>query len=571
VLLVDIGGCGWHSSTGLQNSNLKSKIIISFLAIFAMPRLNSVIRRYTPPSCTLEIWAQSSPLSRWLGRNVLKELRFELHFLESQLPGENQVSIRGDREQLEALSNAVTAYVQKLLQQSAESFWISFLEPQQSNAGLDEPESPDIPSIPTSPQPLPSFSTQAQDEGIYLECSGHLTHQLFLGSLAPSYGSCIQLSLLQLFDLATALDEYSADVMALPNLGNYSNLGERSLPSWSPVAAVFLIAAGLTPLTWQYAHNARTKQQQTAKQPAASQETVALKPAPTPPPLAPTPAGNLFASPNSSGAFATPSLNTTPLPTSILPSAPLPTPLSFPNATVPSTAKTAPPIQNPPVGADLQIPLPATAPNLPPNPPEVTTQTGINIASPQNSALRNGKVTGKVAPGSISSVPQSVDNNLPPQSAPTQIFSPADLQQLEEIRKNPPPSTITSTRSNNDNLIAKLREAKKASLPPEVATNSTNATLFDTPQVAEARDYLKKRWQPPKGFTGTLEYSLSIAVDGSVERILPLNQAAREYVDSSGLPEIGKPFVSTNKSGQNIRLRVVLSPDGKVQTFPESP
>ena len=43
------------------------------------------------------------------------------------------------------------------------------------------------------------------------------------------------------------------------------------------------------------------------------------------------------------------------------------------------------------------------------------------------------------------------------------------------------------------------------------------------------------------------------------------------YIDSSGIPEIGKPFVSSNKAGQNLRIRVILSPDSKVQTFPETP
>jgi hypothetical protein len=36
------------------------------------------------------------------------------------------------------------------------------------------------------------------------------------------------------------------------------------------------------------------------------------------------------------------------------------------------------------------------------------------------------------------------------------------------------------------------------------------------------------------------------------------------------MPEIGQPFVSANKNGENVRIRVVLSPDGKVQTFPEN-
>jgi hypothetical protein len=61
-----------------------------------------------------------------------------------------------------------------------------------------------------------------------------------------------------------------------------------------------------------------------------------------------------------------------------------------------------------------------------------------------------------------------------------------------------------------------------------------------------------------------------VSIDGTIERIYPLNQAARTFIDSAGMPEIGQPFVSANKNGENVRIRVVLSPDGKVQTFPEN-
>jgi len=61
-----------------------------------------------------------------------------------------------------------------------------------------------------------------------------------------------------------------------------------------------------------------------------------------------------------------------------------------------------------------------------------------------------------------------------------------------------------------------------------------------------------------------------LGVDGSIERILPLGKAARDYVDLVGMPAIGEPFVSANRSGQMTRIRVLLSPDGKVQTFPET-
>ena len=97
-----------------------------------MPRSNSVIRRYTPPTCTLEILAQSSPLSRLMGKTVLNQLSFKLDFDDPALLAENKITITGDQEQLEVLSNAVTNYVQSLLQQSADSFYLNSLESQLS-------------------------------------------------------------------------------------------------------------------------------------------------------------------------------------------------------------------------------------------------------------------------------------------------------------------------------------------------------------------------------------------------------------------------------------------------------
>ena len=63
---------------------------------------------------------------------------------------------------------------------------------------------------------------------------------------------------------------------------------------------------------------------------------------------------------------------------------------------------------------------------------------------------------------------------------------------------------------------------------------------------------------------------MTVGVDGALEQILPLGKAARDYVDSAGIPKIGQPFVSSSRNGQNVRLRAVLNPNGKVQVFPET-
>lgn len=539
-----------------------------------MPLSNSVIRCYTPPTCTLEVFAQSSPLSRWMGKTVLKHLSFELRFDDPRLPEEQRVPIRGDREQLEALCDAVTSYVQQFLQQSPESFCVSFSDTQESSTALNEPE------LKSSIKTLNSFSTQIPGGNIRLEPSSHLTHNLFLGSLANhSSGPVIQLSLLQLFDLASALDEYSTDVMALPTLNSTSTL---RFPAWAPVAAVLVLGVGLLPLTWQYANNIRQNQQQTAKTADPEAVKTALEPStslgfPTPEPGLTTPSDNLLGS-------------TPPLSTSSLPQAPLTAPsssLSIPQSpnnalTIPQGTTASLPT-NPAIAPPSKIPGQEIAilPNLGQNPTGSSPQSGalpqLRNLPPRLSSSTNSLPTNiSPVPPSIGTIPNSGNTSIQPSSLTSQQLEqrPLTSQQLEErINSLQPPSPgekpasqLSSSRTADNNpFIDQLGDGRKTPTSREVATG----TLFDTPQVVEAREYLKKRWQPPTGLGQTLEYSLIVSVDGTVERIFPLNKAAREFVDNAGMPEVGKPFVSANTRGQNVRIRVVLSPDGKVQAFPD--
>ncbi|BAZ51791.1 hypothetical protein NIES4103_44490 [Nostoc sp. NIES-4103] len=560
-----------------------------------MPLTNSVIRRYTPPTCTLEILAQSSPLSQWMGKTVLKKLRFELRFDDPKLPEERRVPIRGDRDQLEALCDAVTSYVQEFLQQPPESFWISFSGLQDSSKVLHDSELTDFQQSPLPTKTFESFNSQLPGK-IYLESSSYLTHNLHLGSLAnQASGRVIQLSLLQLFDLATALDEYSSDVMALPNLEKSNTF--RQLPAWAPVAAVLVLGVGLLPITLQYANNVRQKQPQTAQKTAPSQEEVALAPSdsldfPTPQPGL-TPGDDLQRS--------LPSLSSAPpLPTSALPEKPLTSPGSglpstnsqspisgLPPSSLasPKNAGAIPPGTIPGLNSNQQGGVTATipgqqiaiAPNLQQNPTGSTSPSQLNLPKKRDLPSRFSSSTGSsasnipVVPPSASNIPGNGGNNTLPQG-----YAPINPSQLQTGINSPqtfsstaqPSSKLAPTNSSSPTSLAeRLRAASQTSVSPDSANDNT---LFDTPQVAEARNILTKRWQPPSGLTQSLEYSLMLGVDGTIERILPLNKPAREYVNSAGMPDIGKPFVSANRYGKNARIRVILSPDGKVQTFPES-
>ncbi|MEH2089609.1 DUF4335 domain-containing protein [Nostoc sp.] len=545
-----------------------------------MPLSNSVIRCYTPPTCTLEVFAQSSPLSRWMGKTVLKHLSFELRFDDPRLPEEQRVPIRGDREQLEALCDAVTNYVQQFLQQSPESFWVSFSSTQESSTALDEPE------LKSSTKTLNAFSNQIPGANIHLEPSSYLTHNLFLGSLANySSGPVIQLSLLQLFDLASALDEYSTDVMALPTLNSTGST--LRFPAWAPIAAVLVLGVGFLPVTWQYANNIREKQQQTAKTSDSTAVKTALEPSsslnfPTPEPGLTPPSNNLLGS-------------TPPLSTSTLPQAPLTAPSSsfspaLPNtltipqgttATLPSNRAMPPASFSTSRSANTNAPsskIPgqeiAILPNLGQNPTGSNSQPGVipqlRNLPPRLSSNANSLPTNisPVLPPSLDTIPNNNRVNTPTQPSPLtsqQLDERISSLQQSSAGEKPTSQLPSSRTAANNPFIDQLGDAGKNPTSREVATG----TLFDTTQIAEAREYLTKRWQPPTGLGQTLEYSLIVGVDGTIERIFPLNKAAREFVDNAGMPEVGKPFVSANKNGQNVRIRVVLSPDGKVQTFPD--
>ncbi|WP_028084322.1 DUF4335 domain-containing protein [Dolichospermum circinale] len=518
-----------------------------------MSSSNSVIRRYTAPTCTLEIWAQNSSLSRWAERNVIRDLSFRLEFDHSGLSADSQILIQGDNRQLEVLCDTVTSYVQKIIQASAVDLSDSLSNTDHDNRIL-EPESQNVLTSVLSTPTLPSLNEQTPDAKVYLEPSHNLTHKLFLGDLAnQTSGSVIELSLLQLFDLATAIDEYSSNMMVLPTISPETT--RSSLPQWLPIAAVLVVAASLTPFTWQYAQKIQQNQQKIAKNNHTDPEKV-KELSPTIADTLPTPPVNL----NTPGIPLIP-----PLANSTIPSAPL----SLPNGTIPAAPKTSPqPVLTIPPNT-LSYPVTPQVPiNIVPNPPGnssgITAKSVINSTKPKNLPSTKNNIPSSVytPPPSIDSIPNesfsSVPNTLP------SLYPPELKQDTVGITTQ----NQDSLPKNNDNLVSRLRSATKTTSGTQA---SNNKTLFDTSQIAEAREYLNKRWQPPTGLDQTLEYSLTLGVDGTIERIEPLNPSARQYIDSSGIPEIGKPFVSSNKSGQSLKIRVVLSPDSRVQTFPETP
>lgn len=571
-----------------------------------MPLSNSVLHRYTPPTCTLEIVVPtSSPMPRETGQPVTTLLRFQLRFDDPQMPEEQKINIQGDREQLAALHEAITTYVQDLLNQSPDRF--NPMVRTVAHPSLDATVSP------TPIEVIPPKQQNALSGNILLQPGSSLGHNLFLGPLAnKESGPVIQLSVLQLFDLANALDESAADIVALPDM-NRPKLTSAP-PAWATIAVILLLAVGFTTAVVQVLNWTNSPKQVATKSTfqgsSSKNQTQIAQPSALPTLSTPvTPPKSLTSVPQGSSSknqtqialqpSVLPTLST-PIPSQSssekLPLLPAVGSIVTSGSSIPSSSA------SPRITTVQKAPVPNKAPLIaPPTPPD----NFISHTTPPPPIVINpspGQEQTRFIPGETA-VPGTTSSTLSGSKLPRHTTTGNNFPLLTPANPNLDSASSVTTRnaagaaSSNNKLTASRDSANLPNLPgthlgntspfkegvapigmrtqprsTPSAPNQPQTTAFDSipSQVTEARDYFKQHWTPPSGLNQTLEYSLLLDVDGTIQRIEPLGQAARNFVDRSSIPLIGERFVSPIKSGQPAKIRVVLSPDGKVQTFLET-
>jgi hypothetical protein len=509
-----------------------------------------VIRRYTPPTCTLEIKAKQSPLSQWSNRPLFKDIRFELRFDDPRMIQDEQLQIIGDRTQLELLCDVVTEYTQKFLNPSSHYNYVlptNTLEiPSQTTEEIvnNSPQSdiiveennetendqenniininPDIKEEndqenKTDQQEIKSTSNIIHIPTTpYLRSNSLISHELYFGSLAPQSSQIsIKLSALQLFDLVSALDNYQNDIQALPDLSSANKASRKGVYAlWRNVAGIIL-TVGLTTvgLRGYYEQTAprdnEVLTEQTSESLLPSQPDVIAPAPPLPPDQADLPAfpplksGELLPPPDSvpvpksNGAI---NGNSSPVPYS--------TPLPAPNLP-------APPV--------------AVKPNLPPPPP--STLPEINVP--------------------LTPIPTGEPN----------------LPSLPSLSRG---NTVPTLEGENDSVSSSPSPAI-ASNPPSQRNNQTgiNQNSSNSETLTEIKNYFQSRWNAPEGLDRKIEYRLLINQDGAMGLITPIGGLAGIYIDRTDMPLMGEKFVSPFTYAQNITVRLVLFPDGKADVFQE--
>ncbi len=388
---------------------------------------NTLIRRYTPPTCTLEIWGQISPLSVWAGKNILNNLKFQLRLDDPRLLENEQMLIRGDRTQLQLLKEVVGNYVQNLLKTSAEELSLSLTL---NSYPLSSPNN--IPSLPS------------------LQPKGLVNHELFLGGLTTDNGGdVINLTTSQLFDLANALEEYEAEIDVIPEITR-KQIRKQTL-TWAGIAAGTLIALGAG--AWGVKMYQDTNREVASTPPPVTQNKPkeALPSVPLPPTGVPAPSPTI--------------------PTTLDQQTPLPNPGEVKSATAPSRLNTVP----------LVVP---PRPNLPP-PPSLANVTPNNTAiviTPETSSkspivATPAPTTDK--PGAVATLPPQIMNPtpaspnlpaLPPLSREDK--APAEAPKMNRVNtqaKAPPSSNLLDTIPQ----VAETREYFKARWQPPESLKQT--------------------------------------------------------------------------------------------------
>jgi Domain of unknown function (DUF4335) len=144
---------------------------------------NINVHRFTPPTCTLEIRGKSLPLLQWSDRNSLKKFKFKLSFDDPRVPSFQQISLTGDRRNLEQLKTSVDNYLQNFLASSLSS-------------------DPSIQHNDHLPESQPYFQSKGLTE-----------HELFFGNLSHDHtANQTTLTTVQLFDLVTALEAFNTQI-----------------------------------------------------------------------------------------------------------------------------------------------------------------------------------------------------------------------------------------------------------------------------------------------------------------------------------------------------------------------
>jgi Domain of unknown function (DUF4335) len=151
----------------------------------------------------------------------------------------------------------------------------------------------------------------------------------------------------------------------------------------------------------------------------------------------------------------------------------------------------------------------------------------------------------------------------PTKSTPT-VASPTAFEPFTPIPKNPNlinPEPTTSTEPT---------EPQTPAIVPNQPLQS-NGGIEDLPSLQETRRYFQSKWKANANQSNALQYVLQVSgKSGIVRSVSPQGEAATTYLQQTKFIKTGQKLISPAAAGtSDQRIRVLLQPDGNVDTFIE--
>ncbi|WP_036486383.1 DUF4335 domain-containing protein [Myxosarcina sp. GI1] len=478
------------------------------------------LRTYTPPTCTLKI--------DYSTKKVAGKPYFYLSFDDPQIPETQQTTIKGDRQQLEQLCQVVFWRLQIYLKSS-------FLPSEKVDKAI------------------------SNEIELNMQSPTSVNHQLIV-NFADNNSSKIDLTTVQLFDLVSALEAYTTDLNAFQL---EPPKPKRNMLVWGSCAVAVIIVGGLATLSMRNSRRLESTPASAPEKPTATipeyQEVVPPQKSATETPIA----NPRLEEPISSAKKLPP-----PVPVDVpKPQPDIPDPADYPPAKPFDLSALDPPVAPPNPEPNMTV-IPETA--VKPQPPK-DTQTE---KSPGNTANANSSSTDSNNPNA----PQSIAENTAKANAmPDSPSSPLALDFNNPVDN--PEKFNNNFKTNNLELAP---EANKIPSNPDLngdrlQTNNSSALALNNlpsqsqfqPQLRQVNQYFQKNWQPPEQLRETIEYRLVIDRHGAIARIFPIGKASQIYLDRTNIPLMGETFITPASTNQNFTVRLMLSPDGEVNTFIE--
>lgn len=494
-----------------------------------MPESPDLLQRYSAPTCTLEVVGEPSALSRWTAQPVIKGLRFRLS-LQAFVAGSNTadedptsqpaICLRGDRLQLASLVATVQAYVQAQLVASSLAT--------------------DIDGTARNPDP------PSQRQRISLQPQGLTCHRLQAeGLISDRDEQSIILSSLQLADLATVIDSFDTQAIALPALATPQQRRQRwwtGRTSMGSAAAVILMAVGVATVAPRVLNDSTsvvsdnlpvpTSDAGETSQPSPSDET------------------NLPENHSAESSYD-----------STLEQAELE------QAEAQISADASGRLREDDASTEGTDSAARPRSTTPPNAASHTTSAeSPTRSSPSESP--SPQPSGQSAQRSAETA-SALDHNSDPENA-TAAAPPTDP--LSHRSPNTPSAPEATAAPSLGSATAESFEAASGS----ATDSSTDAMSLDAAppigvahaqaQAEEVQQFFATRWRPQPDLSESLVYELELNPDGTLGRITPMNRIAILEDNRIALPEPGSVIASASAANTPTLIRLALKPNGQVIT-----